>query len=164
MLRKIFAQIPLNEIFWVAFCNCAFAFCNLTFLKKKCTATEVHIGKNIQRIREIVGMKQETLASELGISHQAISKIEYSETVDDEKLEAISQALKVSPEAIKNFNMDAAINFLNNITNNHFDNQSTAVIYQQVMNPIDKIVELYERLLKEKEEIIAVYKQTKNLK
>ena len=118
MLRKIFAQIPLNEIFWVAFCNCAFAFCNL----------------------------------------------EYSETVDDEKLEAISQALKVSPEAIKNFNMDAAINFLNNITNNHFDNQSTAVIYQQVMNPIDKIVELYERLLKEKEEIIAVYKQTKNLK
>jgi len=39
-------------------------------------AETLHIGRKISRIRELRGMKQETLASELGISQQAVSKIE----------------------------------------------------------------------------------------
>ncbi|PHR87060.1 MAG: transcriptional regulator, partial [Leeuwenhoekiella sp.] len=32
-----------------------------------------HIGRKIARIRELRGMKQETLAEELGISQQSVS-------------------------------------------------------------------------------------------
>ena len=46
------------------------------------TATKPnHIGRKIARIRELRGMKQETLAQELGISQQSISHIEQSEHV-----------------------------------------------------------------------------------
>ena len=53
-----------------------------------------HIGRKISRIRELRGMKQETLAEELGISQQAVSNIENSEKVDDAKLEEIAQCFK----------------------------------------------------------------------
>jgi len=45
-----------------------------------------HIGRKISRIREIRGIKQDHLAIELGISQQTISKIEQSETVEEEHL------------------------------------------------------------------------------
>jgi len=68
------------------------------------TATKPkHIGRNISRIRELRGMKQEALAIAIGMSQQTISNIEGSETVDDEKLNVIAEALGVSAEAIKNF-------------------------------------------------------------
>ncbi|GAA6773402.1 hypothetical protein AAGS39_41630 [Flavobacterium sp. CGRL2] len=44
-----------------------------------------HIGRNISRIRELKDMKQEALAQALGISQQAVSAIENSETVDEQK-------------------------------------------------------------------------------
>jgi len=53
-----------------------------------------HIGRKISRIRELRGMKQETLAEELGISQQAVSNIENSEKVDDVKLEEIAWILR----------------------------------------------------------------------
>lgn len=49
------------------------------------TATKPkHIGRNISRIRELKDMKQEALAQALGISQQAVSAIENSETVDEQ--------------------------------------------------------------------------------
>ena len=104
-----------------------------------------HMGRKIVRIRELRGMKQGTLASAIGVSQQTISRIEQSETIDDDKLKEIADALNVTVEAIKNFNEDAVINHMNNIHNNH-DNSVNAVVYYQ-MSPIDKITELYERLL-----------------
>ncbi len=41
-------------------------------------------------------MKQGTLAEELGISHQAVSKIEQSEKIEEEKLEKIAKVLGVT--------------------------------------------------------------------
>lgn len=60
----------------------------------------VQIGLKIRRIREIVGMKQDTLASKLGISHQAVSKIEQSESIEEEKLQQIAEALGVTPKPL----------------------------------------------------------------
>lgn len=55
------------------------------------TATKTkHIGRNISRIRELRGMKQEALAQAIGVSQQSVSNIEGSETVDEEKLKAIA--------------------------------------------------------------------------
>jgi len=50
------------------------------------TEPTLHIGRKISRIRELRGMKQEALAAELGISQQAVSKIEQSADVDGEAL------------------------------------------------------------------------------
>lgn len=71
------------------------------------TATKNHIGRKISRIRELRDMKQEALAQAVGMSQQAISNIENSETVEEAKLIEIAKALGVSVEAIKNFSEEA---------------------------------------------------------
>lgn len=98
-----------------------------------------HIGRKIERIRELKGIKQETLAIELGISQQAVSKMEQSESIDDDRLERVAKAIGVTKQAIRNFSEEAQIN------NNVYDQNNTVINYQ--FNPIEKIVELYERLL-----------------
>ena len=75
-----------------------------------------HIGRKISRIRELRDMKQEALAQALGTNQQAISAIENSETIDEEKLKAIAEVLGVTVEGIKNFSEEAV---LNNIQNNY---------------------------------------------
>ena len=124
----------------------------------------LHIGRKISKIRELRGMKQETLAAELGISQQAVSKIEQSADVDGEALEKISKILGVPADAIKNFNDDAVLNIISNTFTSQDTSTLNAINFQPSFNPIDKIVELYnekvallERLLlaeKEKNELL----------
>lgn len=117
-----------------------------------------HIGRKISRIRELRGMKQEALAEALNISQQAVSKIEQSEEVEDGKLEEIAKVLGVTKEGIENFSEEAVFNIINNTYNNTSSDSSTliasSVNYQPNFNTTDKLVELYERLLKaEKDKI-----------
>ena len=124
------------------------------------TATKPnHIGRKISRIRELRGMKQETLAEELGISQQAVSNIEQSETIDDEKLEEIAKVLGVTKEGIENFSEEAVFNIINNTYNNNSSDSSTliasSVNYQPNFNTVEKIVDLYERLLKAEQDKIT---------
>ncbi len=110
------------------------------------TATKPrHIGRNISRIRELKDMKQEALAQALGMSQQAISVIENSETVDEQKLIEIAKALEVSVEAIKNFSEEAVFNIIGNTFQDH--GAITTGNYNCNFNPLDKVVELYERLV-----------------
>jgi len=119
-----------------------------------------HIGRKIGRIRELRGMKQETLAELLGISQQSVSKIEQSETLDTERLEAVAKALGVTPEAIQNFSEELAINYFNNFYDNSFSNsQGTFHPNNCTFNPLDKVVELYERLVQaEKDKVTYLEK------
>ncbi len=131
------------------------------------TATK-HIGRNIARIREMRGMKQETLAELLNVSQQKVSLLENSETLEDDKLVPVAQALEISVEALKNFSEDAFFNIISNTFNNTSNDSSTLIAsslnYQPTFNPIDKLLDayeenkkLYERLLeteKEKSRII----------
>lgn len=119
-----------------------------------------HIGRKISRIRELRGMKQEALASELGISQQSISKIEQSETVEDAVLEKVAKVLGVSSEGIKNFNEEAVISNINS-----FHDNSAFNLYC-TFNPIDKLLEvmeenrkLYERLLESEREKVELLKK-----
>nr|WP_315167551.1 helix-turn-helix transcriptional regulator [uncultured Flavobacterium sp.] len=116
------------------------------------TATKPkHIGRNISRIRELRGMKQEALAIAIGVSQQSVSNIEGSETIDEEKLKAISEVLGVSPEAIKNYSDEAVFNIIGNTYHNTSSDNSTLIAssmnYQPTFNTVEKIVELYERLV-----------------
>lgn len=119
-----------------------------------------HIGRKISRIRELRDMKQEALAQALGTNQQAISAMENSETIDEEKLTEVAKALGVTVEAIKNFSEEGVINYFNSfneaVNNSHFGNNNHCTF-----NPLDKIVQLYddkialyERMLKEKDEMM----------
>lgn len=110
-----------------------------------------HIGRNISRLRELRGMKQEALAIAIGVSQQTISNIEASAKVDEDKLELIAKELGVSAEAIKNFSEEMVFNFFSTYN----DNSSGPITNNQcTFNPLDKLIEaheeiktLYERLL-----------------
>ena len=113
-----------------------------------------HLGRKISRIRELRGMKQDTLAAELGISQQAVSKLEQSEEIEDSTLEKVAKALGVTAAGIKSFNEEAIFNI---ISNTFTDNSSNNNNYLCTINPLDKIIELYERLLaseREKNELL----------
>jgi len=115
-----------------------------------------HIGRKIGRIRELRGMKQETLAVELGISQQAVSKIEQSENVEQETLDRVAKILGVTTEGIKHFTEESVFNNINNFHDNSIQNN---------FNPIDKFLEvldenkkLYERLLQSEREKLELLK------
>ncbi|HCM22635.1 MAG TPA: transcriptional regulator [Porphyromonadaceae bacterium] len=114
-----------------------------------------HIGRNVQRVRTYFGIKQEVLAADLGISQSEVSKIENQDEIEEGLLSRIAGVLGVSPEVIKDFDSEKAIYNINNIRDNTFEEGSTSIAQQ--FNPIDKIIELYERLLqseKEKNELL----------
>lgn len=106
-----------------------------------------HIGRKISRIRELRGMKQEALAQAMGISQQSVSNIENSETVEDPLLEKVAKALEVSSEAIKNFSEEAVFNYFNNFSDNSVNQGPIGAHNICNFNPLDKVVELYERLV-----------------
>jgi transcriptional regulator with XRE-family HTH domain len=114
------------------------------------TATKpYHIGRKISRIRELKDMKQEALAQALGTNQQAISAMENSENIDEEKLKEVAKALGVSVEAIKNFSDENVINYFNNFYDNSTGGNGifNSNNYNCTFNPLDKVVELYERLV-----------------
>ena len=120
------------------------------------TPTKNHIGRKISRIRELKDMKQEALAQAMGISQQAVSIMENSETIEEEKLAEVAKALGVTVEAIKNFSEEAVINYFNTFTDTDFSNSQGAFSHNRdcTFNPLDKVVELYERLVQvEKEKV-----------
>jgi transcriptional regulator with XRE-family HTH domain len=127
----------------------------------------LHIGRKISKIRELRGMKQEALAAELGISQQAISKIEQSADVEDVALNKIATALGITSEAIKNFTEESIFNYFNTFNDNSGAGAwSTNSTFN--FNPIEKLVEvfeenkkLYEQLLASEREKIEILKNSK---
>jgi transcriptional regulator with XRE-family HTH domain len=101
-----------------------------------------NIGRKISRIRELRGIKQETLAAELGVSQQTVSRMEQSDTLEDDILERVAKVLGVPADAIKNFSEDAVINIISSTLHN-----TTGLVNYNptfTFNPIEKIVELYD--------------------
>ncbi len=120
---------------------------------------KIHEGRNIKRFREILGIKQDALAADLGDdwNQQKISLLEQKETIDSPLLQQVSAALKIPVEAIKNFDEEQAVNVIAN-TYSFQDFKDNAVAsgfsYQPSFNPIDKMVELYERMIHQQKEMI----------
>lgn len=122
-----------------------------------------HVGKNLQRVRIYFGIKQDALAKDLGMSQQAISKIEQQETIEPDLLKKIGEVIGISPDMIENFDEEKAIYNINNthFRDNTFEQGSTAAPISQQFNPIEKVVELYERLLKSEREKIEILMNAK---
>ncbi len=121
---------------------------------------KIHEGRNVKRFREMLGIKQDALAFELGEdwNQQKISLLEQKETIDTSLLQQISDALKIPVEAIRNFDEETAlVNIQNNYegANHGVTNVAAYQKYEQcTFNPLDKMVELYERMLQQQKEMI----------
>lgn len=121
----------------------------------------IHQGRNIKRFREMLGIKQEVLAYQLGDewSQKKISLLEQKEEVEAGLLSQIAEVLNLPVEAFQNFDEEQAVNIISN-TFNH-----GSVGYQKnencTIHPVDKILQLhdekialYERMLKEKDDMM----------
>jgi transcriptional regulator with XRE-family HTH domain len=126
------------------------------------TTKKIHEGRNVKRFREMLGIKQDALAADLGDdwNQQKVSLLEQKETIDPALLQQISAALKIPAEAIQNFDEEQAINIISNTFDNC--NQPASVFYNSTINPVEQLIKvheekivLYERMLKEKDEMMG---------
>ncbi|WP_419699846.1 helix-turn-helix domain-containing protein [Mucilaginibacter sp. NFX135] len=132
------------------------------------TATDapknIHQGRNVKRFREMLGLKQEALAIQLGDdwSQKRVSLLEAKEIIEDDIIAKVAKALNVSEEAIKNFDSEMAVNVISNTFHQQAFINSTGTFN---INPIEKWLEvleenkkLYERLLASEREKVELLK------
>jgi transcriptional regulator with XRE-family HTH domain len=133
----------------------------------------INQGRNLKRFREMFGIKQETLAFELGEewTQKRISLLEAKETIENPVLDEIAAILKIPAEAIRNFEESKA---LQHIRESYSPSTLSLGSQTHTFNPTDKLMEtlnalillhkentiLYERLLASEQEKIALLKAT----
>lgn len=127
------------------------------------TDMRIHEGRNVKRFREMLGIKQEALAAELGTdwNQKKISLLEQRERIDAPILDQVSKALKIPVEAIQKFDEEKVVNVISNTFSSHDTSTMNAINYNCTFNPLDKLIEAYEEirrlneaLLREKDERI----------
>jgi len=136
---------------------------------KEKTLKNTHHGHAIKRIRHTLGIKQEALAVDMGISQAQISAYEQKKIIDNNMIEKFAKTLNVTPECIKQLEEDPVTVI---IENNTFQKGSAAGINTIHNNPIKHILELnkemkslYERMLElEKEKNALLEKLLKDRK
>lgn len=122
----------------------------------------LHRGRKIERIRKLRGMTQTELASNLGgISKQAVSKMEQSENISDEKLKEVASALGVTFEGLKDFTEEKVLyNTLNFYENSNVNATNISANIETINNPLKETIELFEKQLKiAREEFMTVLKK-----
>lgn len=92
---------------------------------------------------------------------QEISKIEKQDEIEDGLLTKIAEVLGISTDVIKDFDVEKAICNINNYKDATISPGAIATVYahNQQINPIEKVVELYERLLKSEQEKIEILRE-----
>ncbi|HET8573972.1 MAG TPA: helix-turn-helix transcriptional regulator [Edaphocola sp.] len=122
----------------------------------------IHQGRNVKRFREMLGIKQDALAADLGDdwNQQKVSLLEQKQTIDTPLLQQISAILKIPVEAIENFDEEQAVNIIANTFNDNA--MLNAINHNPIFHPIDELkklheekMALYERMLKEKDEMMV---------
>ncbi|CAM4010977.1 helix-turn-helix transcriptional regulator [Flavobacterium sinopsychrotolerans] len=110
----------------------------------------------------MLGIKQEALAFDLGDdwNQKKISMLEQKDVIEADMLRQISDALKIPVEAFQNFDEEQAINIISNTFHDEAFIGNSGGTYN--VNPLQEILKLheekialYERMLKEKDEMMA---------
>jgi transcriptional regulator with XRE-family HTH domain len=110
------------------------------------------IGEKIRKIREIKGITQDYLASQLNMTPQAFGKIERGETkLDFDRLAEIAKILGIYSLDIMSFDE-------NNIFNNTFTNHAS--IYNHATYHSSPVIEKMMELMQEE---IQVFRKTNDL-
>ena len=131
------------------------------------TRKNVHQGANVRRLRNIMGVKQSSLAEKLGTTQQKVSRIESQRVIEKDTLLQIANILHVSPKiieeldenplsiVIENNNFETGYGSIGNlgIIQNDQNNENT------INNPLDKIMELNKQTTDLFERMLAVEKE-----
>ncbi|BES63204.1 helix-turn-helix domain-containing protein [Dysgonomonas capnocytophagoides] len=121
------------------------------------TVRKSNHGANVRRWREWRNINQDTLAEQIGVSQATLSSYEKKNKLDQEILEKITKALNIPLEAITDLGEDSAINI---VASTLTANDNAAIFnYYPSFNPIDKIVELYDRLLQSEKEKVEILQE-----
>ncbi|GMQ31115.1 helix-turn-helix transcriptional regulator [Algoriphagus confluentis] len=121
-----------------------------------------HKGRKVERIRKLRGLSQADLGERLGgITKQAVSKLEQSENISDEKLQQIADALEVTLEGLKGFSEEKVLyNTINFYENSGVNASSINANVENINNPLKETIEVFERQLEKlREEFIKVLKE-----
>ncbi|OMQ12922.1 helix-turn-helix transcriptional regulator [[Flexibacter] sp. ATCC 35103] len=123
---------------------------------------KIHQGKNVKRFREMLNIKQEALAYDLGNdwNQKKISMLEQKDVIEDNLLKQISAVLKIPVEAFQNFDEEHAVNLIScSFSDNAMFNNKIETFNNNPIEEIKKLHEekiaLFERMLKEKDEMMV---------
>ena len=114
-----------------------------------------HHGTNVRRWREWRNMNQDVLAEKIGVSQATLCGYERKEKLDPETLEKIAKALEIPVEAITEISNESSVN----IFSGTWQDNAVAQNIQPTFNPMDKIVELYEKLLEAEKEKVELLRE-----
>ncbi|HTN05698.1 helix-turn-helix transcriptional regulator [Agriterribacter sp.] len=126
----------------------------------------LHIGRKIERVRRLRGMTQTELGEALGITKQAVSKMEQNEQMDDEKIKDVANALGVTEDGLKSFHEERVLYNTSNFYENCGVTATAINAYTETFNnfPIEKTMEIFEKLLEKERENFERTKRTKENK
>ncbi|RKR09215.1 helix-turn-helix protein [Flavobacterium sp. 90] len=125
---------------------------------------KIHQGRNIKRFREMLNIKQEALAYDLGEdwNQKKISLLEQKDVIEESLLKQISAILRIPVEAFQSFEEEHAVNIISNTFNIEKDGYIGNAKPTFNINPMEELkklheekIALYERMLKEKDEMMA---------
>lgn len=123
---------------------------------------KIHQGRNVKRFREMLNIKQEALAYDLGQdwNQKKVSILEQKEVIEDSLLKQISAVLKIPVEAFQNFDEEQAVNLIScTFSDNAMFNNRIEIFNNNPIEEIKKLHEekiaLFERMLKEKDEMMV---------
>ncbi|MGM5631089.1 helix-turn-helix transcriptional regulator [Apibacter raozihei] len=119
------------------------------------TAKKNNHGANVRRWREWRNINQDVLAEEIGVSQATLSTYEKKEKLEQDILEKIAKALDIPVEAITELEQGAAINIISSTLHDN----SGSIFNQPTFNTVDKIVELYEKLLETEKEKVRLLEE-----
>ena len=130
------------------------------------TGKNVHQGANVRRLRNIMGVKQSSLAEMLGTTQQKVSRIESQRVIEKDTLLQIANILNVSPKIIEELDENPlSIVIDNNFETGYGSISNTAIIQNDqnnentINNPLDKIMELNKQTTDLFERMLAVEKE-----
>ena len=110
-----------------------------------------HIGSNISRLRRFKDIPQKAMADRLKMSQQDYSRLEQKQEIDDDLLDKVARALEVTVEDIRQADGTTTIQTVYQNEGNKGNGFN--------INNNDIIIELYERIIAEKDVTIASLQQ-----
>ncbi|RYD56808.1 MAG: XRE family transcriptional regulator [Sphingobacteriales bacterium] len=123
---------------------------------------KIHHGRNIKRLREVQGIKQDTLAADLGEdwTQKKVSLLEGKEEIEADLLQKVAHALKIPVSAIENLDDDDVVNIISNTFNDNSSSQGAMGNYgtfnintgEKWLEALEENKKLYERLLQAERE------------
>jgi len=134
----------------------------------------MNIGEKVAMVRKLRGWKQEALANMLHKKGFNSTSIEKKEKIGDGLLREIEELLEVRPGYIKDFDPDAVLELINTEPENLLlENISKDGCVEKfsikkdyhgnlAFEPLEKIIELYNRLLASEEEKLQLLNKKDN--